>query len=287
MRLVVLYFLFLVVSGTGAAQILNIEQRREDLAYDSLVKQGKKMWWLGKATFGFQMFNRSASANEPVDLLGLNGTLNTALYRKKQAWMLLGQLDFLQINDDPWLNFGFLHGRWHGWRKNRFSPEAFVQYSYDNFRGLDPRWLLGGNLRWHIIQEKKFSAGSRADSSDRTSAKFRLDAGLGVFYEWERWQHPMTNTLQEVRFLKGNSYLHVRWTPKEWMDLNLTGYYQSGYDASIRDLRHRIHGVAFMNLRLLKWLSLTQQFECSYEDKPIVPITKWVFSWRMGLSLDF
>jgi len=169
-----------------------------------------------------------------------------------------------------WLNFGFAHLRGHLYHEGATSVEIYGQYSYDNFRGLDPRMLLGANIRQTLT----------------SSESVELTAGVGPMYEWERWQHPNTDVIQEVSFLKLNTFLVVRKSISEWVDLNAITYYQVGYDNDISALRHRWSGTVNINTRLSKRWSLNNAFQYSYEDKPIVPITKFIFDWRVGLSID-
>lgn len=42
-----------------------------------------------------------------------------------------------------------------------------------------------------------------------------------------------------------------------------------------------------INTKIMDHFSFTNTFEFSYEDKPIVPITKFIFAFKSGISFDF
>lgn len=245
------------------AQILNIEQGR--LETDS----GKAFHM--KANLGFQIFNRSAAVDDPVNLLGLDMGLNTIYEPGRHAYIFIGQTNYLEINDAPWLNFGFMHARVNFIREEKLSYELYSQYSYDNFRGLDPRLLIGGNLRWRLL--------------DRNQEHWVM--GLGGMYESERWMHPTLEEWVTVQFLKVSTYFSFRKSWEELFDLNAIAYYQTGYDAGIEDLRHRYNLDVRLNTRFSERWSMMNSLSLSYEDKPIVPITKLVFHLTVGVSVNF
>lgn len=262
----VLWGVMLCVMGLSGpmavqAQILNIEKHR--LSSDSSN-------FLFKGSFGMQLFNRSAAADDPVNLFGVNASVNAQYASGEHAFIAIGQTNYLEINENPWLNFGFAHLRGHFYSERSTSFETYSQYSYDNFRGLDPRILLGANIRQALRQDKKFE----------------LIVGGGPMYEWESWSHPGTAEVREVSFLKLSSFVIIRQSLSEWVDFNAIAYYQTGYDDGISDFRHRYSGTVNINTRLSKRWSLNNAFHYSYEDKPIVPITKFIFDWQVGLSID-
>lgn len=255
---ILLLFAPLITNG----QILNIERLR-------LEKDTVKNFQI-KTTFGLNSYNRSAAETNPVNLFGYNLDLNAIYYPGKHAYMLLTKLDYLRINEDDFLNFGFVHGRINFFRERRLSYELFGQYSYDNFRGLDPRLLLGGSVRYNIVK------------SDNLTLLF----GTGLMYEAETWQHPHTQDHIHAHFLKSSSNLNLRYTLNEYVDLNVVNYYQVGYDPRINKLRNRVNSSVILNTRLSSWLSWKNSFDMAYEDKPLVPITKMIYSLNTGLSFD-
>lgn len=246
-------------SQKAQAQILNIERHR-------LVSDTTNSFLMnGKVSMAIN--NRSAAEDEPVNLFGINTAVNAIYRTEKHGYIFIGQTDYLSINENDFLNFGFAHFRVNFFRDRKVNYEAFTQASYDNFRGLDPRLVAGGSVRLRLLKTDK--AG--------------LTAGLGGFYENETWTHPETGNRVQVEFFKASTYLSVRRSIGEQVDFNAVVYYQTGYDNRINDMRHRVSGNFNLNTKITERLSLNNSFEMSYEDKPIVPITKFIYALRTGL----
>ncbi len=249
----------LCISLQAHSQILNIERHR--------LKADTSNNFLMNLRLGMNLNNRSAAEDAPVNLYGFNSALHAIYRSKNHGYILIGQSDYLRINENTFLNFGFLHGRVNFFRDRALNYELFTQASYDNFRGLDPRIIFGGSTRYRFVETEK---------SD-------LIAGLGAFYESEKWRHPATDSFVEVEFIKVSTYLSWRQEIASNIDFNSVIYYQSGYDGEISDYRHRVSGNINLNTRITKRLSFNNSFEFGYEDKPIVPITKFIYALRMGM----
>jgi hypothetical protein len=245
------------------SQILNLEKYRAD--GDSLKKYAVNF------NGSFNINNRSAAENNPVNLYGYNFSLHGIYTPKKHGYIFIAHRNFLQINDNPFINFGYVHTRINFYRKNRLNFETFAQISDDNFRGLKPRAIAGGALRYRIIEN---------DSSE-------LILGIGGFYEFERWQHPISGENHDVNFIKSTTHIVFRRSLTKNVFVNGVFYYQTGYDRAFEKFRNRYSGTINLNSRITERLSFTNNFDFSYEDRPIVPITRFIFSYRFGIGLDF
>lgn len=262
MNRILVIALFLTSFSTHA-QILNIERYR-------LEKDTTKNLMI-KATAGLNLFNRSAAADAPVNLFGYNWDINSMYHTGKHALIFVSNFDYLRINENDFLNFGLVHGRAVYNREKSQNFETYVQYSFDNFRGLAPRWIIGGTYRNKLVKSEKIT----------------LVLGIGALYENETWEDPYGEGFVQVSFIKSANYASLRWTINEFVDLNLVNYYQVGYDRDIRAFRNRISGTANLNTKITDRFSFKNSFEYSYEDKPIVPITPFIFAIRTGISFDF
>lgn len=245
------------------AQILNIERSR-------LEKDTTKVFMF-KAVAGLNTFNRSAAASDPVNLFGYNLDVNALYYPGKHGFMFISKFDYLRINDSDFLNFGMIHGRVNFLRDSRVNFETFTQYSFDNFRGLDPRWIFGGSVRHSIVKTEKFT----------------FLFGVGGMYEFEKWQVPNSEEIVETSLFKSSNYITLRASINKYVDFNMVNYYQVGYDRSISAFRNRVSNSTIMNTKLTEKFSITNTFEISYEDRPVVPITKVIYAFKTGLSINF
>ena len=159
----ILFILLVPIISKG--QILNIERLR-------LEKDTAKTF-LFKTTAGLSAHNRSASEDYPVNLFGYNVDINAIYYPGKHAYTFVAKLDYLKINHADFLNFGFVHLRANFWRENKINFEGYLQHSFDNFRGLDPRWVTGLGIRTNLIKNDNIT----------------LVYGMAALYEFEKWEH--------------------------------------------------------------------------------------------------
>lgn len=258
-----LTLLLFLTSFHSFSQILNIERYR--------LKGDTTKTFIVKATAGLNVYNRSAAEDAPVNLFGYKWDINSMYHPGKHSYILVSNFDYLKINDADFLNFGLIHARTVFNYEEKKNIEAFVQYSFDNFRGLAPRWIAGGTLRTKVVDSKRLT----------------LILGLGALYENETWFHPFDENFINVQFGKSSNYFSIRWTINEYVDFNTVTYYQVGYDRSIQAFRNRVNGNFNLNTKITDRFSFNNNFNFSFEDRPIVPITPFIFAFNTGISFDF
>lgn len=255
---------FFLSAIAGYAQILNIEKIR----LDSLDKSNPY-----RITFEskFNFYNRSGSADDQAKFASFSNDLNAVLAPGKTSYVVLGNLAYTENNGGTILNNGYLHLRTNFNYQKTWSQEVYGQLQYDNFRGLKQRYLLGGGVRWKAIKSKKFD----------------FNIGTGPMFENEVWKIPDNEAFEEVRFLKLSNYFIVRWDLAENVSFNTIFYYQVGYDKNIEAARNRLSSTTNFNFKISEHLSLTTTIAMAYEDKPIIPITKFIYGVENGLTLAF
>lgn len=262
------YFLFLFFLSFAtplSAQILNVDKKKLDPNEDSA------NYFVADFSASVQAFNRSAGVDDPVNLFGYNFGGDVGFIGKTYSLMIINKYDYLQINDGIFLNAGYSHFRSVFKRKNRLSYEGFAQYQYDNFRGLHPRLLGGAGFRLSLIDNEKFA----------------LRLGVGAMYEYEEWDEPYLDERVHMNLVKTTNYAIVRWNINEHVSFNSICYFQTGYDHNIDAFRNRVSGEINLNVGLTERLRYTGTFTANYEDKPIVPITGFIYSLTNGVSYSF
>src|SRR5690606_38067598 len=142
-----LLILILITPALLHAQILNMEKLR--------MEQDTAKNLLAKTTIGLTANNRSGAEDEPAHLFAFNLDVNLMYYPGKHAYILVSKFDYLKVNQEGLMNFGYLHARSNFLRERKFNYETFIQYSFDNARGLDNRWIYGGGLRHDIFKTDK------------------------------------------------------------------------------------------------------------------------------------
>ncbi|WP_114781588.1 DUF481 domain-containing protein [Botryobacter ruber] len=266
----ILLVTLLVAAGQADAQILNIERSR--------VAQDAADYFTGKAAFNFSMFNRNAGRNNPNNFLQLTFDGSSAYVSEQHSYQLLGNLNYLLVNytsresRNTVASNGYAHFRVNLLRKRRLSYELFTQYQADLARGLEVRYLTGGGMRYALLREDDV----------------HVAIGSGLMYEHEAWKDPeQEGRLRVADLLKSTNYASIRAKFNEQVGANVIVYYQTGYDHTIARFRNRVSGDVSFDVKVLNRLSLKTNFSCTFEDKPIVPVTKFVYSITNGVQYAF
>jgi hypothetical protein len=232
----------------------------------------------GKAGLNFSMFNRNAGRNNPNNFLQLTFTGDLAYISVKHSYLLLNYYNYLLVNYDSRelrntvASNGYSHFRVNLMRRNKLSYELFTQYQADMARGLERRVLTGGGLRLVVHR------------SENTT----VFAGSGLMHEHESWKDPEQEGVVRVANLpKSTNYLSLRSKLSEHVETNNIAYFQTGYDPTISRMRNRISGEVGLNVRLRSRISMRTNFSCTYEDRPIVPVTRFIYAITNGLQLEF
>lgn len=257
------FLVCLICSQIVHAQILNIE--KSSLDGDTTMK------FLGNLTAGLVLYNRSAAESEPVEFFGFDWKSNIAWFPARHRVSSITNINYLKINEEPFLNTGYQHIRVDFLNDRKVHPEVFLQYQYDNFRGLSPRLLGGTGIRHRLFNNEQVS----------------IIYSLGIMYESERWSHPISEEVVVAEFWKSTNYLVFRAKISEWADFNTIQYFQTAYDGEIDAFRHRYSTDINLNTRLTSKLLWTSSFTLSYENRPIVPITRTIYRFSNGITVKF
>lgn len=242
------------------AQVLNIEKERLD--QDTL--QDFKI----KLSTDLKLYNRTAGENDPTKGLDLSLDLSSIYEPGKHTYIFIAELDYQRANGIGLLDFGFAHFRVNWLKQRKLSYETFAQISYDHARGLDLRTLYGGDIRYRLLDNEKLEA----------------YASTGLMFETEKWKHPYSGQFIHSGILKSTNYINVRYHINDMLNLNNVTYYQAGLDEKL--WRNRVQNWLILNTKISKTLSLTNSLVLAYEDKPIVPITKFIYTLKTGIAVN-
>lgn len=254
----------------ASAQILNIERSRVD--------RDSAGYFTGKGGLSFSMFNRNAGKDNPNNYLQLTFNGDVAYIAEKHSYLLLNYYNYLLVNYDSKelrntvASTGYSHFRVNFMRKKRLSYEAFTQVQADKARGLELRTLAGGGVRYRLL------------SGDDGSVYF----GTGLMHEHEEWENPdMEQQLIVSDLFKSTNYLSGKVRLNEQVSTEGIAYYQVGHDKTIDRFRNRISGDISLQVKLTNVFSFKTNFNCVYEDKPIVPVTRFVYTISNGIQVQF
>jgi len=266
-----LFFFFAVLlCGQSQGQILNIERSR--------VEKDSINYFTGKAGLNFSMFNRNAGKDNPNNYLQLTFDGNLAFVSARHSYLLLNYYNYLLVNYDSKeqrntvASTGYSHFRTNFLFRQPLSYEVFVQVQADKARGLELRTLAGGGLRYRLLRTPHSA----------------IYVGAGLMHEHEEWENPdQESAFMLSDLLKSTNYLSLKTKLTEQVTTDAIVYYQTGYDEGLRGFRNRVSGDITLQVKLTSRFSLRTNFNCIYEDEPIVPITKFVYAISNGVQVQF
>lgn len=254
----------IVFSTLCQGQILNVEKSR--------LKEDSANYFVGKIGLQFTLHNHDVDEDGPNTFIGLTTNTNTAYISEKNSFSLINYINYTALGAKEASHTGYAHFRVNLSRSKPVSTEFFTQYQYDIGRGLRARWLIGSGLRVKLIENKN------------TTFIF----GPGVMYEYESWKSPLEDqATRDMKLIKSTNYLSLRKRITEYIEFNSIAYYQTGYDKVIEDLRHRVSGEINLSINITDKLALATSFNCTFENRPIVPVTRFIYAITNGLEYNF
>ena len=193
----------------------------------------------------------------------------------RELFIMAGSYRFTYNGPQDILNAGYIHLRWRHDYKNKIQPEPFVQYQWDNKRGIRHRALGGINARYN------FWKGDRFD----------LNCGAGPMYEVEKWDYTAVdsakvpaNAQPVVKHLfKINSYVRLDWKIGANSDITFNLFLQTRPDR----FQPRIAPHAQWDIKAGKHVGFSVAYTGLYDTRPVVPIEKFYYSLSNSLLLSF
>ncbi len=255
------YILFFVcISFVSNAQILKVNK-------GSLVSDSSN-YFIGVVDATFALNNRSATADKRNLYLGINNNIDVLYISEQSATLLISGLNYYKIGGGPLIYNGSFHLRQIVKRAARWTPEIFTQTQFDESRNMELRQLLGGGVRWNLLQRKNI-----------------LYMGLGGFYEYERWKGE--NELIRKKLFKFNSYLSGDIRLSETTYLNTIFYFQSGWDNEIASLRNRVSGQLEIKNEVTDKIKVKLTSNVLLDDKPIILLNELIYEVFFGVGYNF
>jgi hypothetical protein len=257
-----LLLLFLFFLSCAQAQILNID-KTDTSAYT----HSAKINWLINS--GLEIDKQKQT------LYDATNTLETVWQQYKELFMLAGSYRFTYNGPDDILNAGYIHLRYRHGYKNKLQPEPFVQYQWDNKRGILHRFISGMNLRYNFFKGNSFD----------------FNAGVGLMYEDEKWNYvavdsskiPTGAAFVTTQLAKINSYVRFDWKASDNSTIAFNCFLQTRIDR----LWPRVAPHVQWDIKAGKHVGFSIAFTGLYDTHPVVPIERFYYSLSNSLQLSF
>ena len=210
-------------------------------------------------------------------LLDGTNSLNAQLQYNKELFILASSYRFTYAGKEDFLNSGYVHLRWRSGYKNRLQPETFMQYQWDQSRGMLQRYIAGENARldfWH-----------------KNNWEFSLASG--VMYETETWNYtgvdsalkPSIEKDQVTHLLKSNNYAKFEGRTSANSNLSFIVFYQAPFSNFFT--QYRVATSLRFAVAFTKHFDFAISFSSLYDSKPVVPILDFYFSFSNAIVYKF
>jgi hypothetical protein len=208
-------------------------------------------------------------------LYDATNTAEMMLQTYKELFIMAASYRFTYNGPDDILNAGYIHLRYRHDYKNRIQAEPFVQYQWDNKRGIRYRALGGINARYNFWKGDHFD----------------LNCGVGPMYEVEKWDYTGVDSIkipinaQPIvnHLFKINSYLRLDWKASANSDITFNVFLQTRPDR----FQPRIAPHAQWDIKAGKHVGFSIAYTGLYDTRPVVPIEKFYYSLSNSLMLNF
>ncbi|NND95633.1 MAG: DUF481 domain-containing protein [Flavobacteriales bacterium] len=249
-----------LIWGSTEAQILRIN--KVSLMADSVERVS------GYVALDANLNNGNSTAEEQITFTSIRGTADLSYTSEKHVYFIISDARYFKSTGGPLQSTGYTHLRSILLNNNRLSYELFGQAQYDEGRNLNRRLLAGGGLRFRLLEE--------------------LAIGTGIMQEFELWELPGEEGIFTDRNLtKSTSYISGRVKFSEYVTATITGYYQTGFDRSIDGMRNRVSGDASVDIKIASKFDFNLRYTLSYDERPIIPLSKTVYVLGTGVKYSF
>lgn len=243
--------LFCTFQLFSSAQVVNIESAR---------MQSDTVGWMGSFGAAFSM------AKNTVQIFGANADahLQYKTSRDRGLWLILGNVNFLKVENKRFLSDGLVHLRYNRKVNEWLRWEFFGQYQNNDITQIDSRLLLGTGPRVKLLKRPKL----------------KLYAATLLMYEREK---EATTPVVKHSDLRSSSYLSFTWLPQNYLELISTSYYQPLFN-NLKD--YRLMNQLALKVKATTHLSLSIKWNYLYDRFPAGTAPKTIYNFTTGFTYD-
>jgi hypothetical protein len=247
----------------AGAQIINID-KTDTTAYQ------KKAIWNGNIALGLEV------DKEKSTLFDGSNFVDVSLQKYKELFVFSSSDRFTYDGSTSFLNTGYAHLRWRHDYKAQLHTESFIQFQWDDNRGMEHRYVFGGNLRYNFWHRQEWE----------------MTFATGLFYEDELWNYSAVDSAKippgaidkTSRKIRSNSYMKWEGSPSKISNISVIIFYQAPFTDFFCP---RISLNINFNVDVSKHFSLGILYSGLYDAKPVVPIFNFYYSFANSLTYKF
>lgn len=226
--------------------------------------------WDGNIALGLEVDKQKTT------LFDASNFVDASLQKKHELFIFSGSNRFTYNGPEDVLNTGYLHLRWRHGYKEQLHPETYVQYQWDNKRGIEHRFVTGANLRYNFWHHKMWE----------------LIFATGIMYENELWDYSgvdsnkipamPTNILTSI--LKSNNY--IKWDGKisSASTIAVALFYQSSFKDFFEP---RVTLNVNFDVNISKHFAIGFKYAGLEDTSPVVPISHFYYTLSDNIIYKF
>lgn len=251
MRLQLILTIFLFLTNTTIAQIVNVE---------SLRKVSDSSKWSGYTSLAIDI---TKNKNQ---IFNLKNRIHLQYLFEKNLVLFVNDIDFKEVNNQKLISKGTQHLRYNYRLKPTFAWEVFIQSQYDEISAINFRGLIGSGPRLKLSKSKVY----------------QFYTGILSMCEYEEVENDLEHTYN--RDFRNSSYFSFSLFPKENIAIVSTTYYQPLY-RKFSD--YRVSNDTSIALSIFKNLAFKVHFTYLFDIKPALGVPKEQYKLSNGLTYTF
>ncbi|MES2565244.1 MAG: DUF481 domain-containing protein [Bacteroidota bacterium] len=249
LKLIFKFLIFLCLSVSLKAQVINIENKR--FLNDT-------NGWIGNIDFNFNVYNNTQQ------VLQFSNAVRVQYQKNRHRFIFLNDLNFIKAGNTDFANAGYQHFRYNYKISKWITMEAFTQTQYNPVLKLDFRYLLGAGPRLKLLK--------KPNSRIYVAALYMYEYDDIIGEEINLYEHRIS------------SYLTCSFFLLKSIDLTSTTFYQPNIENA---LDYRIANDSGLEIHINKHLNFKSTFNMLYDTYQPEGIPNLVYSFRNGLSIKF
>lgn len=222
---------------------------------------------LSGSLFGAYELKRGNTDKNELDLGGRIQYDTDETVTWLQGEMEKDKVSSITTDDNAFLHLRHVHQLYNP----SWAAEAFTQYKTDKFKNLSDRILIGGGLRYKLLDTGEYN---------------KIFVGLGLYDEEVKYTEDSETGIKDPdeNNIRINSYISYKTKFNNTLELSLLSYFQPKTD-DVKD--YMTSATAELIIHLTKVFDLSYKIEYDYDSRPPTDVEKEDIDQRLSFIYRF
>ncbi len=195
------------------------------------------------------------------------------LIKRKRVINLINKLEFSTYGNKVTVSGGYVHTEYRYLLHHAFEVYPYVESQWAESRGMKYKVSTGLQSRYRLIN----------------SDNCLMFAAVGVFFEFEKWEHPAPSNIAETYAYSRSVKSHLSISFKHWLgehwELTTTAIHQAKPDSYLK--KARFGGAIDLKYNITPTIGIRGAYRIIYDTAPIVPVRKDYNTVDVGIDISF